>query len=421
MINMKFTNLNIIEINYSQSYFCKVPKTSNVFINLINKICSTVSYCIKGIIKDFLFFPRNENLKNKNICFYSSVNQYNALKPLNYKLQNSVFVGLERNSENRLYMGIGFMLSFILLPYFIYVLNKKYKKHKLRIIEYLPHYFNIYGMFMWWRFYLKRIKPKSIIFPNDHLVWHRVLRIAAESSNIPTIYIQHASVTERFPKLEFDLSLLEGQDALDKYSKKGINGKVILVGMLKFDKYYSKINQSKSAKTIGICTNILDDESLIEKLCSELKFAFPEKTIILRPHPRDARFSFYKNLIVKFKIEFSDSKIENSFEFLQKVDVNIAGESSIHLETVLLNVYPIYFQFSKNKLDHYGYIKNNLIMDYFDKTKPLIDKINNIKNNKPNVRNRAKYYIDTIGSKHDGKSVEKALKIVKNLVENINH
>ena len=418
---MKFVDLNILEINYSRTYFFETPRLTNTFFTLLTKINFIIKYCIKECIKDVLYLFKHKNFNHKNLIFYSSVNQYNAAYPLKNKLQNSIFIGVNSNSENRFYIGIGCILSLALFPFFIYVVNKKYKDQKLKIIKYLPEYFNIYGMFIWWRFYLKRIKPKSIIFPNDHLVWHRVLRIAAESSNIPTIYIQHASVTERFPKLEFDLSLLEGQDALDKYSKKGINGKVILVGMLKFDKYYSMINHSKSAKTIGICTNILDDESLIEKLCSELKFAFPEKTIILRPHPRDARFSFYKNLIVKFKIEFSDSKIENSFEFLQKVDVNIAGESSIHLEAVLLNVYPIYFQFSKNKLDHYGYIKNNLIMDYFDKTKPLIDKINNIKNNKPTVRNRAKYYIDTIGSKHDGKSVEKALKIVKNLVENINH
>jgi hypothetical protein len=251
---------------------------------------------------------------------------------------------------------------------------------------------------------------------NDHLVWHRTLRMAAQKNSIPVVYIQHASVTEKFPKLEFDLSLLEGRDALDKYSKKGVNGEVALIGMPKFDKYYSKINHSKSVKSIGFCTNIHDDESFIEKLCFEMKSAFSEKIIILRPHPGDQRFSFYQNLIDKFKIEFSDWKTENPFEFLQKVDVNVAGESSVHLEAALMNVIPIHYKMNNKFFDHYSYIKNGLIQNKFEESNDLVNFILSIRKNKPNIRDRAKNYVDTVNTQYDGKSTQKAVEIINKFV-----
>jgi hypothetical protein len=406
--------MNILDINYSHTHFSEVKTNITVFF-IFRKIIDACSYASRQLLKDLIYIKKNKVFKNKIICFAESVNQKNALDPLAGRVDNLIFVGLSKDSENRIPMGIGFIIGFLLFPVFISDIFK-FRNKINKLLYFLESYFFIRGVYYWWVIYLKFQKPKIVIMSNDHLVWHRTLRMAAQKNSIPVVYIQHASVTEKFPKLEFDLSLLEGRDALDKYSKKGVNGEVALIGMPKFDKYYSKINHSKSVKSIGFCTNIHDDESFIEKLCFEMKSAFSEKIIILRPHPGDQRFSFYQNLIDKFKIEFSDWKTENPFEFLQKVDVNVAGESSVHLEAALMNVIPIHYKMNNKFFDHYSYIKNGLIQNKFEESNDLVNFILSIRKNKPNIRDRAKNYVDTVNTQYDGKSTQKAVEIINKFV-----
>jgi hypothetical protein len=408
-------NIDIVDLNYSMSYFSSSSDNLSK-PNRINNVYSISLFAIKQVVKDLLCVLKNRNIKDKNLFFYSSVNQYNALSPLHEKIEDSVFVNLSHKTDTRLPMGLGCLISIILAPRFHFILNREYKNKKHVISNNYVDYFFIEGMYLWWSLYLKIKKPKLIIFSNDHLVWHRVLRKAAEINKVPAIYLQHASVTEKFPKLEFDLSLLEGKDAFNKYSKKGISGEVELVGMPKFDKYYSYINKRNKVITIGICVNMLDNETYIEKLCSSIHSSFNYLEIILRPHPRDSRHNFFDLMKKKYNVHLSDSTKENAFKYLKKVDVNIAGESSIHLEAALLNVYPIYFQFNDKRLDHYGYLKNKLVVDVFDNTNELNNFLNNLKNNKPNIRARAKYYINTVNSEYDGKSAE----LAKNKIININ-
>ena len=81
--------------------------------------------------------------------------------------------------------------------------------------------------------------------------------------SIPTIYVQHASVTPYFPPLGFDLNLLEGQATFDQYSKNGpVPGEHKLVGMPKFDTFINFRNQSSSVQNVGICTNKMDQMML---------------------------------------------------------------------------------------------------------------------------------------------------------------
>jgi hypothetical protein len=399
--------MNILEVNYSDTYLKKVEANITVFF-VLKKIIQSINYTVRQLIKDLIFVTKNKNFNNKVICFANSVNQKNALVSLKGRINNLIFAGLPKESVNRIPMGIGCIISIILSPVFLYDFVK-FKNKREKILCFFESYFFIRGMYLWWVVYLKLQTPKAIIMSNDHLVWHRVLKMAAQKNSIPVVYIQHASVTEKFPKLEFDLSLLEGRDALSKYMKRGISGKVELVGMMKFDQYHKSINKTTSVNTIGFCTNLLDQEEKIYEFVTELHNKLGNKSLILRPHPRDERHELYNRLIEELGIELSNSKSENSFEFLQKVEVNIAAESNIHLEAVLLNVYPIYLKLKDEIADHYGFINKGMIVDVFEEVTKLTDKIHELSNDRPYIRNKAKYYVDTVDEEFDGKSVEKVI------------
>ena len=102
--------------------------------------------------------------------------------------------------------------------------------------------------------------------------------------------------------------------------------------------------------------------------------------------------------------------------FLNQVDVAIAGDSGILLEAALVNVYPIYFDFRKVHLDHYGFEKNGLVERFTDVNK-LLNKLDNLVLEKMNIRSKAKQYCESVNTVYDGRSSELASKLINETSE----
>jgi len=242
---------------------------------------------------------------------------------------------------------------------------------------------------------------------------------AAKFLGIPTVYIQHASITEKFPSLDVDYALLEGIDTLEKYEKIGVSdSKVYLIGMPKLDKYMKFLNTSKSVKTLGVCVNKLDSFEEVSRLVDSIRLRIPEISIIFRPHPADTeKFFLWKRLSEKYSLQYSDPTVEDSFYFLSRIDAIVAGDSNILLEAVLLDVYPLYFSFSDYCRDYYGFVKHGVVKHYANENE-LIDRLVELKKQKPGVREKAKRYCHVIGTVNDGKSVTMAAKLIENISTN---
>ena len=259
---------------------------------------------------------------------------------------------------------------------------------------------------------LQRYKPRALVFTNDHVPDMRGFLWAAGQLGIPTVFIQHASVSTLFPPLRFDLNLLEGQDSLDKYRKCGpLPGKVVLIGMPKFDHYVKYRNASEKVNRIGLCANVMDDLTIIYQTIKELLAAFPELELSFRPHPRDER-----SFDLPSAVQFSRSDQEGIFEFLKSQDLIIAGDTSTHLEAVLLNIFSVYYPFNDLVSDYYGYVKNGLI-EQPGSLEGLIELIKRIKDDRPEVFLRATRYNTHVGTEQEGHSAEMAIRHIKALLE----
>ena len=126
---------------------------------------------------------------------------------------------------------------------------------------------------------MKKLKPKAIIFANDHIIKHRALLLASKSLGIKNFYLQHASITKEYPPLKFDFALLEGKDALDKYMDCGeVSSEIKFVGMPKFDDFakYKKDKKRSKIRTIGIATNPFDDFKYVNLLIEKLNNDFEQ-------------------------------------------------------------------------------------------------------------------------------------------------
>ncbi len=386
---------------------------------LINYLTPFVKFVKRHFEYKKKFQPhfKAENVGGKIWLFVNSLNNRNSLKFLLDELEDAILVGngiqIEStdNYQLPLHRTVLYAWKF---PKIWQFFRKKYKKQAFKYGDLI---FKSVGLYEISYQYLSIYRPKCVVLSNDHSEKQRALLNAAKRLDIPVIYIQHASISDFMPPLDFDLSLLEGQAAWDKYKKLGkVNGKVQLIGMPKFDNYIQFRNHGTTINHIGICTNPFDNPNDIYQLIDAIQNQFPSVNISLRPHPG------YKNNIKPIENVNLSTKVEHVFDFLRRQDLIIAGSSSIHLEAILLNITSLYFQFStvnENTYDPYDYIKNGLLVDAIDISNLLNIIQGNIKNRKSVFQN-VKYYNDVIGTKNEGKSGFLAGDCIKMFLENQN-
>lgn len=382
-------------------------------------------FTLKGLLKSIflslkkdltnLFKGDDDRLINQIFVYCDSINQFRALSFLS-SVDNVVFVTMSdilsgQLKDERIFQlrsPICFLERFNFFSYYNF-----YLLFKSRFGKHIISFFNFITYSKTAKNAIKYFKPRAIIFSNDHNVAPRALLYHAKNLNIPTIYIQHAAVTNKFPPLQFDLSLLEGKDSLRKYKEAGqIDGNIHLVGMPKFDDYRQWINNNKIIESIGFAFNVHDDIKGYFSLALKIRTLLPSLKFKVRFHPSMKSEDY--NIPDFFCV--SDVRRESSFEFLKDLDCLIAGNSSIHLEAILLNVYSISVIFDRNgqELDYYGFIEYGLV-DVYTHNEFLNNFLNLVKQ-RPQIRSRAKYYVETIDTDFDGRSQELVVNILKKTI-----
>ena len=274
------------------------------------------------------------------------------------------------------------------------------------LVFYAVGYYEVY------RRALRHYRPRAVVFANDHNDDSRALLLACRAEGVPTAYVQHASVSTNFPPLSFDLSLLEGQDALDKYQQCGpVRGRVELVGMPKADAFLSQRNTEPAVRRVAVACNLLDELPAVADTLAYLLRELPDLTFTLRPHPGDRR-DFRPLRQALPPLRWSDPHQENVFEFLQQHDALVAADTSTHLEATLLNVASVYYRFSPTPTlaDYYGYAAHGL-SEWAHDHAGLAAALARLARHKPaDLYRRAAYYNATLGTPNEGHSRPLALR-----------
>ena len=281
-----------------------------------------------------------------------------------------------------------------------------------RALRFYDLVFYAIGYYEVYRRALRHYRPRAVVFANDHNDDSRSLLLACRAEGVPTAYVQHASVSTNFPPLGFDLSLLEGQDALDKYRQCGpVRGRVELVGMPKADAFLSQRNTAPRVRRVAVACNLLDELPAVQHVLAELLRELPELTFTLRPHPGDRR-DFGPLRAALPALQWSNPHQENVFEFLRQHDALVAADTSTHLEAVLLNVASVYYRFSPTAAlaDYYGYAAHGL-SEWVRTLPELTAALGRLAQSRPaDLYRRAAYYNATLGTPDEGRSQALALR-----------
>lgn len=310
-------------------------------------------------------------LNNKIVFLLTTLNNLKALQDVisDVKSKKDNVLVIDANNSYTYYP------MFLLLAYSIksipsfFLKYKSLPKREKRIVNYYMMNFLLSSSYVW---YYKKIfgkcKPESIVLANDHSYDRRALIYRCEEFNITTIYIQHASVSYAFPELHFTYSFLDGKDALEKYTSHGkeLYGKVISLGAVRYDNLSSlqkmRLNWSNS-NCIGIAINELDSNEEANNFCNYLLQVFPDIKIIIRSHPAMKKRPFvFDN---KDRIIYTCATDETIIDYLKSVDIQISGDSGIHLDAIIAGTPTLAYDFTGEGYgDNYGYVKIGLLSLY---------------------------------------------------------
>jgi len=416
-------NLDIYDLNYSYS------SEQYGYIHLENKdvlpkkgvLVRAISFVIHFIISFGKFrIPCGPVVA---IMAGSSPNQIKALRPIEQNLPNSLLMGIGVTGCKQFPVFLAYLCSLPFFPAIVFRLWKAKGYLRLAHSYIFDSYWLTYGAYVASRIVLQKTTPGVVLVSNDHVMWTRVLVLAAKAAGIKTAYLQHATVREGFPPLRFDMAMLDGMDAAKKYDRAGFsNTRVYLVGLAKFDPYYSRINKKSAARAVGICCGTLDPEQAVIELCRDVRKCFPELPIHFRPHPQDmqsGRASIWRGMVQELNFTLSDSIHQNSFEYLQQVDAILSASSGILLEAAMMNVFPIYFDFAPTPVDLYDFVRNGLVDRCFRDSHTIVQVLRDLALAKPDVRPRGKFYCSTIGTQYDDKSSELVCSLVNSIVSGL--
>jgi len=228
---------------------------------------------------------------------------------------------------------------------------------------FLRRFYNIFKPFGQYHFlhkaFEKSPRPKLYIASNDHSGLSQVGFLVANELRISTLYLQHASVSEKFPPLSVTYALLEGQDAAEKYAAAGhSHTQVTLVGTMKYDNYLNKALSEPIPNQVGVAIGpAFVDYDAVYSLCRSLDHQNMQFTVRFHPGVADQ----IKNPFLDQKWEQSNPNYESALDFIMRCGTIISGDSNILLETIALNRRPIYFASTGESIDYYGFCKNGIV------------------------------------------------------------
>lgn len=357
--------LDIADINYSYS-----SKDMNILSYPDSALPKKgVAYRLfKLLVNTFRGMParRNSQVKvNPDIAiFYSSVNQRKVFERFSSSGEMSTYkIGIFSDCNERVDNLVAGCVAIICLPILLCrVLN--FNKYQLRSLSYaIDLYALAYGYYFIALRFFRRVKPKILLISNDHVCICRAFFRAASNSGVKTAYIQHASITSRFPPLEFDLAMLEGMDALEKYrvasvrSEKELTSKIVLVGS---DSIFMKSARSFEKEfDLGICISTHDKRTLVLSTIDKLRDEFPKLKVALRVHPGDVEgCRFYTKTCGGVGISWRE---ESSLDFISSCKKIISTPSNIVLEAAANGVPVGMYDFSSGDIgDHYGFVEKGV-------------------------------------------------------------
>lgn len=201
------------------------------------------------------------------------------------------------------------------------------------------------------------VLPTALVQANDHSPSRVALSMVLKGLNIPRIYLQHAEVSECFPPLDFEYSVLRNNKSLETYQRIGpIKGKTFVVTRESEDPNIAPLSRE--------CDELVDvviyptsrvNLEMLREIIQQLKNNAHVSRVSLKQHP-GAALPLNKLL--------EDTGVSFLQNFPTMGHVAIVGNSSVAIELIArgISVYQN-FDFDPVERDYYGFVREGVIQE----------------------------------------------------------
>lgn len=357
-----FYYINFIRLNidYVNARFSNYSPTKLFLLDFL-KFLAGVRFIFKR--------ARKIDTKNKVNSLYSlgfSKNQNIALKELQTMSEKIKHFDC-RTSQSSIYpWNVVYLFSLLFAPLsFIYLSCLLVLKEYRNV---LPFCFwecmKCPGYFLGALYFYSRTNITHLVLADDQNPVARALLYVSRYTDVKTIYIQHAGVSNIFPPLDFDFALLDGEYSENVYS--GISKvtntlsktKVLHFGATRYEKFYevAKDNIESKINHVIVAINKADNINEVEELCQSLSnYGF---YVGIKPHPAMK----IPDELKKFRIIDDNNLINCKKSF----GIVIAGNSNVLLDAAMLGFLPLYTSKLSEPYDYCGFVKNRVAYDIAD-------------------------------------------------------
>lgn len=330
--------------------------------------------------------PVANRAKVDYLVFASSVNQMNALDgTVRAILQNNnSLLAISKKKfintpeRRRLYSADCFSAGDMLRATILFIVRapslylRLRDQHPAKRHWYFHNFCHSYPYLMYFFGLFREVKPGYVIVSNDHTCANRCCLAVAHYLGIATVYMQHASVSDIFPALRVNFAFLDGRSALETYRRCETNQPsgvrdvptplVILSGQKKRLSPPNKI--CTGPRFVGIALNLLDEIDAGLQLIEVLAGKGYKLGVRWHPGQKPSEIRKIRARASRWdSVRLSDPKTESPGEFLARLKLIIAGNTSILLEAAVVGVLPVYYELQRPQFsDYYGFVRSGVAL-----------------------------------------------------------
>jgi hypothetical protein len=154
-------------------------------------------------------------------------------------------------------------------------------------LKYLVVYSKVY-LQVFSSFRRSGVCPQAVVVANDHTDFPVATSMVMQLFKIPVVYVQHAEVSESFPPLDFDVSILRNVRSLDIYKRVGdIVGDVFVLPRNEKATTFERIFEKPAQKVpVVVYLSSIFNAKEVERCVSLLQRNPNVNEVFLKPHPR---------------------------------------------------------------------------------------------------------------------------------------
>lgn len=198
----------------------------------------------------------------------------------------------------------------------------------------------------------------------DHSPIVMALLAAARRQGKATCYVQHAPVTEYFPPLTYDLSILYDRASIEAYRKAARRcdtafDEETITLLPPFNETFRSPEVGTAPFQIGICLSFLPNMTTLEELIMSLAGRGNVVAILLRRHPRCQQD--WSAITALPKVELRPQG-EPALDFFAQADIALVPNSGVAIEALHYGC-PTFFVPGADPFpdDYYGFVAEGLL------------------------------------------------------------